>query len=88
MTEVGGEARQRPLHIGALSVPVRQPVDGKSVPERVEAEGPARTVRAVDSRDVPQLGEREVDRAFSRRRSVPVCKNGRVIPFRYRAVRA
>ena len=37
MAEVGRELRQEPLHVGPLTIPGSQPIDGEGMPERMEA---------------------------------------------------
>ena len=74
MAEIGGEHRQQPLHIGALAIPIGQPVDREAVPEVMQARGLARASVAMDSGDATQIVKRCLNGAACKRRSIPVCK--------------
>ena len=87
MAEIGRERRQQPLHISALAVPRRQPVNGRGVAERVQARCAPTVILAIDSSGLEQLLECIVDIVLPHLCSVPVCQEGRLHPFRQWAVR-
>ena len=71
MSKIGGESRQKDLHVRTRPVPFRQPVDGKCVPQVMKARLKRTRVTAVDCRKDAQPAEVGVYRGVTEALMLP-----------------
>jgi hypothetical protein len=78
MAEVGRQLREEPLHVCTGSVPRRQPVARKGVPQVMEARLIPRAVHPADTRAPPELRKGTSHGAVLQRRSVAIDEERRL----------
>jgi len=80
MAQIGGERRQESLYIGALAVPLRESVNGKGVPQIVDARLVATGILSADAGELAQPPETLSHHLISNRFSESALKNRLIAP--------
>src|SRR5437899_11330534 len=82
MAKVNGEVMYKPLHVGLLAIPLRQPMDCKAVPKIVQSRLMARPVGASNANVLSQSLESRVQNTGANGRPLSADKEKTPVPGR------
>ena len=88
MPKVNGEVMYKPLHVGPLAIPLRQPMDRKAVPKIVQSRLMARPVGASNTNMLSQSLESRVQSTRANGRPLSADEEKTAVPGRRMRSRA
>jgi hypothetical protein len=88
MPKVNGEVMHKPLHVGLLAIPLRQPMDCKAVPKIVQSRLMARPVGASNTNVLSQSLESRVQNTGANGRPLSADEEKTSVPGRRMRSRA